>query len=134
MITIGDVTTDLKLLNLYYYQNMSTEAVYKRLVNYPSISDLMDTAFSFYSYEDYNQDWGFLKLNESGSMTAGTLRNYNTLTDYLELPLTNLQTTNASSFNFSFSLAYLQPPLNSTQIFFHEFITNALYFALPNLR
>jgi hypothetical protein len=54
--------------------------------------------------------------------------------DYLQKPLINIQNEAIQDFNFSFALNYLKIPLSSPQIHFHTFITNALYFALPNLR
>ena len=55
--------------------------------------------------------------------------------DYLQGPISNLvQNYDISDYNFPFSLTLLTPPLTPIQQQFHTFITNALYFALPNFR
>ena len=55
--------------------------------------------------------------------------------DFLQGPISNLvQNYNITDYNFPLSYSLLTPPLTPIQRQFHTFVTNALYFALPNFR
>jgi hypothetical protein len=55
--------------------------------------------------------------------------------DYLQRPLSNLQNNyNLTDFSFPFPFQSLTPPLTPIEVEYHTFITNALYFAIPNFR
>lgn len=47
--------------------------------------------------------------------------------------MVNLQ-DNKLSFNFTFALDYVVPPVTSTEQYFHTYLINSLYFAIPKLR
>jgi hypothetical protein len=61
--------------------------------------------------------------------------NYMAVADYLQQPLSNLQNNyNITDFAFPYPFESLPLPLTSIEQQYHTFITNALYFALPNFR
>lgn len=137
MKMLGDVSMTLKVINLNSYKGLDTNSTnqqYAKLAQTSSIYDLYKSSLSYFDINDVQQTWKTLTFNKNGSIVPGTLGSFKVVPDLLENPLDNLKETNISNFSFPFSYNYLTPPLTTTQTFFYNFLTNAIYFAIPNLR
>jgi hypothetical protein len=113
---------------------MNSSRAFSLLLNTSSINEAMKDLMDFFPSEIVTQDWTTFTLQTNKTFTTSTLRNYLSITDYLEIPIHQLKQLNPTDLNFSFSLEYLSAPLTSPQQKFYTFLTNALYVSIPNLR
>lgn len=138
IMVISETATNLERLNFAANGVGNTSELlqlYQKMRNGSSINVAMDNYVSYFRVEEIGQVWRTLNLVANGSFLPLSESYFMAVFDFLQGPLNNLaQSYNVTSFNFPIAYDLLTPPLSTIEQQFHTFITNALYFALPNFR
>ena len=108
----------LKLANTYENTNQAQTAANEQslLSSLTNINALMDSMLAFYEVGSITELWTTFDCNaQSTSLHVSTEKNFLTISDYIQDPLTNLAASSASALNFDMVLSNSTPPLTAHQ-------------------
>ena len=108
----------LKLANTYENTNQAQAAANEQslLSSLTNINALMDSMLAFYEVGSITELWTTFDCNaQSTTLHVSSEKNFLTISDYIQDPLTNLATAPASALNFDMVLSNSTPPLTAHQ-------------------
>lgn len=94
----------------------------------------MDDFLYLFDIQTVSRNWTTFSLNGNNTYTIGYENNFLAFTDNVLNPITNLNNSNVSAFNFPFALELYKNSPTSLATFFFQLVTNTIYTNLPNFR